>query len=55
MRDGRGARGPERVRLRLSASLGDGLGEVREEDGQPEPERDRADEPEVAGLAPDEV
>ena len=42
----RRARRPERVRLRLAASLGDRLGEVREEHGQPEPEGDGAGEPE---------
>ena len=40
---GRGglARLPERVRLRLSARLGKGLGEVGEEDGEPEDDREK--------------
>ena len=33
---------PQGVRLRLAAALGHGLGEVREEDREPQPERDRA-------------
>ena len=41
----------QRARLRLAAPLGDRLGEVREEHGQPEPDRDRGDEPEAAGVA----
>ena len=45
-RDRRRARRAQRVRLRLAASLGDRLGEVREQDRQPEPERDDAREPE---------
>ena len=32
------------VRLRLAASLGDGLGEVGEEDGEPQPDRDEPGE-----------
>ncbi len=39
------ARLAQRVGLRLAASLGHRLGEVREEDGEPEPERDGEDEP----------
>ena len=49
--DRRRARGAQRVRLRLAAALGDRLGEVREQHRQPEPERDRADEPERLGVA----
>ena len=37
----RRARRAQRVRLRLAAALGDRLGEVREEHGQPEPDGDR--------------
>ena len=51
----RRARRAQRARLRLAAALGDRLGEVREEHGQPEPDRDHADEPERAGVAADEV
>ena len=51
----RRARGAKGVRLRLAAPLGDRLGEVREQHGQPEPDGDHADEPEVAGVAPSEV
>ena len=46
--DRRRPRRAQRVRLRLAAALGDRLGEVREQDGQPEPDRDHADEPELA-------
>ena len=42
------ARRAQRVRLRLAAALGDRLGEVREQHGQPEPDGDHADEPELA-------
>ena len=38
------ARLAQRVGLRLAAALGHRLGEVREEHGEPEPERDREDE-----------
>ena len=44
------ARLPQRVGLRLAASLGHRLGEVREEHREPEPERHREDEPR-RGLA----
>ena len=37
---GRHPRGPQGVGLRLAAALGDGLGEVGEQHGEPEPERD---------------
>ncbi len=40
----------ERVRLRLAAPLGDRLGEVREQNREPEPERDSAGEPERLGV-----
>ncbi len=39
------ARLAQRVGLRLAAALGHRLGEVGEEHGEPEPERDREDEP----------
>ena len=45
------ARGPQGVGLGLAASLGDGLGEVREEHRQPQPEGDHAGEPEPVGAA----
>src|SRR4029077_10621808 len=45
----------QRVRLRLPASLGDCLGEVREEHREPEPERDHPDEPERARVPADDV
>ena len=48
----RRARRAQRVRLCLAAALGDRLGEVREQHGQPEPDRDRGDEPEAARLSP---
>ena len=55
-RDGRGrARRAQRVRLRLAPALGDRLGEVREQHGQPQPERDHADEPELARVAAREL
>ena len=44
------SRRPQGVRLRLAAAFRDRLGEVGEEDGEPEPDRDRADEPEVPGV-----
>ena len=37
---GLGALTAQRVRLRLAASLGDGFGEVREQDGEPQPQDD---------------
>ena len=37
--------GAQRLRLRLAAPFGDRLGEVREQHGEPEPGRDREDEP----------
>ena len=43
--DGVGAHRAQRVGLRLAAALGERLGEVREDDGQPQPERDREGEP----------
>ena len=52
---GRRARRAQRVRLRLAAALGDRLGEVREQHRQPEPDRDHADEPELAVSPADEV
>ena len=55
VRGRRRARRAQRVRLRLAAALGDRLGEVREQHGQPEPEGDHADEPERAGVPADEV
>ena len=36
--------GAHRGGLGLAAGLGDGLGECGEQDGEPQPERDRADE-----------
>ena len=36
---------PQCVGLRLATSLGEGLGDVGEDDGQPQPERDREREP----------
>ncbi len=39
------ARLAQRLRLRLAPSFGDGFGEIRKKDGEPEPERDGADEP----------
>ena len=51
----RRARRAQRVRLRLAAALGDRLGEVREQDGQPEPDRDHADEPELPVFPCDEI
>ena len=51
----RRARRAQRVRLRLAAALGDRLGEVREQHGQPEPDGDHADEPERAGVPAREV
>ena len=39
----------QRVGLRLAAALGERLGEVREEHGEPQPDRDLDDEPD--GLA----
>ena len=45
----------QRVRLRLAAALRDRLGEVREQDGEPEPDRDHADEPELAVIPLREV
>ena len=44
-RDGVGAHGAQGVGLRLAAALGQRLGEVGEDDGQPQPERDREREP----------
>src|SRR6185436_16865880 len=38
------ARFSQRVGLRLAAALGHRLGEIREEDGEPQPRRDAADE-----------
>ena len=43
-RDGVGARLAQRRRLRLAAPLGDRLGEVGEEHGEPQPQRDLEDE-----------
>jgi hypothetical protein len=40
-RDGLGAHRAERVRLRAAAALGERLRDVREHDGQPQPDRDR--------------
>ena len=51
VRDRRRAGGAERVGLRLAAALGDRLGEVREQDRQPEPEGDHAHEPELRRTA----
>ena len=45
----------QRVRLRLAASLGDRLGEVREEHRQPEPDGDRRDEPQAVRVPAHEV
>jgi hypothetical protein len=45
----------QRVCLRLAAPLGDGLGEVREEHREPEPERDHAYEPERARVPANDV
>src|SRR6185295_11027354 len=42
----RGARGPQRVGLRLAAPLCNGLGEIRKQHCQPQPEGDGAREPE---------
>ena len=39
----------QRVGLRLAAALGERLGEVAEDDGQPQPDRDREREPARAG------
>ena len=49
--DRRRARRAQRLGLGLAAALGNRLGEVGEEHGQPQPERDRGDEPELAGAA----
>ncbi len=43
--DGLGAHRAQRVGLRLAPSLGDRLGEVGEDDGEPEPDADREGEP----------
>ena len=48
---GLGARLAQRVRLRLAAPLGHRLGEVREEHGQPQPERDLQLESQMAAAA----
>ena len=48
-----GARPAQGLRLRLAAPFGDGLGEVREEHGEPQPERDLSDEAGVTGVADD--
>ena len=48
-----GARPAQRLRLRLAASLGDRLGEVGEEHGEPQPQRDLADEAGVGAVAHD--
>ena len=48
---GLGARAAQRLRLRLAAAFGDGLGEVGEEHGEPQPERDLADEAAVGAAA----
>ena len=42
--DGLGLGPPQRRGLRLAAALGDGLGQVGEHDGQPEPDHDRPGE-----------
>ncbi len=42
----------QRLRLCLAAALGDGLGEVGEDDRQPEPEHDRPGEPASAPARP---
>ena len=47
----RRAGGTKRVRLRLPPALGDRLGEVPEQHREPEPEGDRAGEPEGLALA----
>ena len=54
-RRGRRARGPQSVRLGLASPFGDRLGEVGEQHGQPEPEGDHTDEPEIAGVTSGEV
>ena len=50
LRDRLGLRPPQRVGLRLAATLGHRLGEVGEEDGEPEPERDLELEAETAAA-----
>ena len=54
-RDRGRARRAQRVRLRLAAAFGDRLGEVREQHGQPEPDGDHADEPELSRVPAGEV
>ena len=49
VRDRVGAGGAERGRLGLAAAFGDRLGEVREEDGEPQPDRDKTRE-DVLGV-----
>jgi hypothetical protein len=49
-----GARLAQRIRLRLAAAFGDGLGEVGEQHGEPEPEIDLEREAEIA-VAHDQV
>ncbi len=49
------ARRAQRVGLRAAAALGDRLGQVGEEDREPQPERDDPGEPEAVGPAPDQV